>query len=342
MPSADYDSSCNGTWFLSKYFVSSSAFPSSSNAFAASNGHISLSTTTYNTLDADIKSAIREVKIPYQKGTGTAGSVVTGENGLTTRIFLPSSTELGCTAADFTYGTPKEIGAVLNYFSGATNATRMATYPDGTAGTWWTRTPDSTSTTKQLIINTNGAGHSFSCTTSNGVRPMFIIPGDKEIELNDDGSYSIAVSKLGDLAEGTIVTLNENGSPVEFYIAKHNYELELNVEPRTLLVRKNCYNDARQWHTSKVNAYASSTIDTWLNNEYKTFLDSNIQEAIGSTYFYYTPGEGSNTVKTLSRSIFILSVTEIGLKASYANIEGAALPISNLLKRAYLNDTVVV
>ena len=146
--------------------------------------------------------------------------------------------------------------------------------------------------------------------------------------------------QLGDIAEGSIVNLNENGSPAEFYVAKHDYESALNGAGRTLLVRKDCY-DARAWHSPNVNAYASSVIDAWLNGDYKALLDAGVQNIIGATKFYYTPGNGDTTVVTLERSIFLLSVTELGLKDNYANVEGTALPISSTLRMAYLNGSLV-
>ena len=51
--------------------------------------------------------------------------------------------------------------------------------------------------------------------------------------------------RLSDMEEGALVKLKESGSPVEFYVAKHDYESELNGSGRTLLVRKDCY-DNRQ------------------------------------------------------------------------------------------------
>ena len=33
---------------------------------------------------------------------------------------------------------------------------------------------------------------------------------------------------LSDFEEGALVKLNENGSPVEFYVTKHDYEPDLN------------------------------------------------------------------------------------------------------------------
>lgn len=139
---------------------------------------------------------------------------------------------------------------------------------------------------------------------------------------------------LSTLTEGSIVKLNENGSPVEFYVAKHNYESGLNGSGRTLVVRASAY-DKGAWNSSNVNAYASSTVDIWLNGTYKGLLDADVKSAIGTTKFYYTSGNGSTSVTTLSRSIFLLSLTELGLTASYANTEGSALPIAGTLRSAY-------
>ena len=153
----------------------------------------------------------------------------------------------------------------------------------------------------------------------------------------------MATVTLGSKAEGSIVKLKENGVLVDFYIAKHNYESGLNGSGRTLLVRKDCY-DTRQWHSSNVNAYATSTIDTWLNSTYKNLLDANIRTQMGTTKFYYTPGNNNWTVTTLERSVLLLSATELGQTNTYLKAEGTALSttVINLLKIAYLNGSAVV
>lgn len=151
----------------------------------------------------------------------------------------------------------------------------------------------------------------------------------------------MATTTLGNKSVGSIVKLKENGVLVDFYVAKHDYENGLNGSGRTLVVRKDCY-DTRQWHTSNVNAYATSTIDTWLNSTYKNLLDADIRGVIGTTKIKYTPGNGNTTVGTLERAIFLLSVTELGRSASYANTEGTALSIASSLQIAYLNGSAVV
>ena len=149
----------------------------------------------------------------------------------------------------------------------------------------------------------------------------------------------MASTKLANKAVGSIIKLKESGTLVEFYVAKHDYENGLNGNGRTLIVRKDCY-DMRAFSNSN-NAYANSSLDSWLCNTYLKLLDADIQAAIGTTKFYYTPGNGNTTVTTLQRAVFQLSLTELGKTASYANTEGSALPIASTLQIAYMNGSAV-
>ena len=154
-------------------------------------------------------------------------------------------------------------------------------------------------------------------------------------------SFDIPFAKgipLSTITPGAILYLNESGSPVPFYIAKHDYESGLNGAGRTLLVRKDCYDD-RVFGNN--NAYANSYLDSWLRNTYLKLLDADIQAAIGTTKFYYTIGNGNNTVTTLQRAVFQLSLTELGKSYYYANTEGSALPIASTLQIAYRKGSAV-
>lgn len=146
---------------------------------------------------------------------------------------------------------------------------------------------------------------------------------------------------ISKLAEGSLIKINENGSPVEFYVAKHDYESGLNGAGRTLVVRKDCY-DNRAWHSSNVNAWASCTLRSWLNGTYKNLLDADIRGVIGTTKYYYIPGNGTTSVTTRSDAVFQLSVTELGIAGSAANAQGTALPIASTLQIAYRNGSAVV
>lgn len=148
----------------------------------------------------------------------------------------------------------------------------------------------------------------------------------------------MATTTLGSKATGSIIKLKENDKLVEFYVGVHNYESSLNGAGRTLVVRKDTYDD-RVWDNGNVNAYASSDLDSWFNSTYKNMLDADIRSLIGTTKIRYTPGNGNNTVGTLERAIFALSLTELGQSHTYANTEGSALPIASTLRIAYRNGS---
>lgn len=130
-------------------------------------------------------------------------------------------------------------------------------------------------------------------------------------------SFATAAYNLFDVAEGETVLMDEGSNVVEFIVAKHDYESELNGAGRTLLIRKR-YPTLMNWDSSW-SAYAQSDINTWLNGEYLNTFSSAQKEAIGSTTFYYTPGftamdfsVGSSKVSTMSKAVFLPSAHEFG------------------------------
>ena len=146
------------------------------------------------------------------------------------------------------------------------------------------------------VIQTSGAPYYNYNGTSNaqGYCPAFMLPLTAPIRLLADGTYDLVpedpslsaqtVSTLAEEQSGTAVQLNqipagsvlkikENGQDVDFYVARHNYESDLNGAGRTLMVRKDCY-DNQVWDSGNVNAYATSDLDSWFNSTYKNMLDA--------------------------------------------------------------------
>ena len=103
-------------------------------------------------------------------------------------------------------------------------------------------------------------------------------------------------------------------------------------------MRKDGY-DWRQWNATSKNTYSSSAIDDWLTGTYAALLSSYVRSLIGTTKIRYTPGNGNDALSTLQRSIFLLSMTELGKTGSFFNTEGTALPIAATLEIAYRNGT---
>lgn len=154
---------------------------------------------------------------------------------------------------------------------------------------------------------------------------------------------------LAELPEGSIIKLNEDDAPVEFYIAEHNYESDLNGAGRTLLVRKDCYasyNLAN--YSSPSNYFPNTSVYAILNGTYKVKLDSAVRIAMGTTSFKTVQtfrnlmnNKISGTMTTVSAAVFVLSKTEINNSTNYNLSEGAQLPISDTLKIALFNGKAV-
>lgn len=149
--------------------------------------------------------------------------------------------------------------------------------------------------------------------------------------------------KLSELPAGALVRLTEGGVATNFMIGDHNYESGLNGSGRTILVRHYCY-DNRAWHSANQAAmsatqYAKCELDAWFNEEYKNKFSAEMQELMATTMFYYTVGGGDSTLSTLSRSVFALSMTELGWTYSKQFVEGSKLSAYVALRRCYYSGS---
>lgn len=187
-PSSVYDDSCNGTWLLMKDIYENRQWHSSNtNDYANSTIHSYLNSTFLNLFESNIKNAIKQVKLPYRKGSGTSTTVTSGSNGLSAKIFLLSATE-----TSFNFSTmPSGEGAELAYFKGCadnSSDSKRVAYLNGSAAGWWLRSPYCGSFGNALGVGSNGDWSGRGCSYSGGVRPALILPSS--LLVSDDGTVS--------------------------------------------------------------------------------------------------------------------------------------------------------
>lgn len=182
LPSSMYDSSCNGTWLLMKNILSLQKWDRTNNDYENSDIKASLDSEYiyYN-----VNASIKQVKLPYNKSVAPGGTVSSGANGLSARLFLLSGYEVGWTTS-----TNKNFpvdGACLSYFNGAsvTDAKRIGYY-NGTANNWWLRSPNGvkTSCTYAWYADASGSWGAYTVTNSYGVRPAMILPSGMLVDSN--------------------------------------------------------------------------------------------------------------------------------------------------------------
>ena len=237
----------------------------------------------------------------------------------------------------------------------------------------WTDPPDKTSQPSgqtiatwsyTRIVRKTGSQptgpHDGELVVSSSVRDQYATTGYVDTGLTNDTTYyyaayayntdgvasegafasatPIAGTPLGNLAEGTLIKILENGSPVEFYLAKHSYEPGLNGQGRELVVRKGCFSQVPYDQTTgdiDINDYMRSSF-TSACSSYVSNLSEFVQSKIGTTKFPYYIVEAALNISnhswyynytntTGTAAVFNPSATELGCTSNRSG-DGTRLP----------------
>nr|UVY38144.1 MAG: hypothetical protein [Bacteriophage sp.] len=175
LPSSAYDASCNGVWVVMKDIYTTSTF-GNNNSYKDSSIHSYLNSTFYNLIDSQIRAVIKQVKIPY-----TNSGVQSGANGLSTKVFLLSGTEVGFSGASYM----NTEGAKLSYFD---SASKRVAYNGSSAANWWLRSPGVGNSYYVWNVKSDGSDDYWYCGNTCGVRPAFVLPST--LVVSDDGTVS--------------------------------------------------------------------------------------------------------------------------------------------------------
>lgn len=182
--SSAYGSNANGTWLMMKNIYEKRQWNSAnSGTYATSTIHTYLNGTFLGLLGSGVQSKIKEIKIPYSTDYQT---VVSGSNGLSAKIFLASTTEIGLTEANCDYSGYLTEGACLKYFKPTTTSDDWdlgIAYYNGRADTWWLRTLRGHKTARDPIyVTTTGYVEVEGLyTSSEGIRPLLVLPSDTPV-----------------------------------------------------------------------------------------------------------------------------------------------------------------
>lgn len=180
LPSSAYDASCNGVWVVMKDIYTTMKWDGSNNDYLNSDMTAYLNGTFISLIDADIRNAIKQVKIPYTNYSNN--NVMSGSNGLSCKVFLLSGTEVGFSGVSYM----NTEGAKLSYFD---SASKRVAYNGSSAAIWWLRSPLTSDYNYVWRVNTDGSSYDYWYNYSYGVRPAFILPST--LVVSDDGTVSV-------------------------------------------------------------------------------------------------------------------------------------------------------
>lgn len=180
LPSSAYDASCNGVWVVMKDIYTTMKWDGSNNDYLNSDMTAYLNGTFISLIDADIRNAIKQVKIPYTNYSNN--NVMSGSSGLSCKVFLLSGTEVGFSSVSYM----NTEGAKLSYFD---SASKRVAYNGSSAALWWLRSPRTRDGSSVWLVNTGGSDGNNWYFSSYGVRPAFILPST--LVVSDDGTVSV-------------------------------------------------------------------------------------------------------------------------------------------------------
>lgn len=179
LPSSAYDASCNGVWVVMKDIYTTMKWDGSNNDYLNSDMTAYLNGTFISLIDADIRNAIKQVKIPYTNYSNN--NVMSGSNGLSCKVFLLSGTEVGFSGVS--YMTTE--GAKLSYFD---SASKRVAYNGSSAAVWWLRSPSTSNSYYVWLVKSDGSDDGWNYFNTFGVRPAFVLPST--LVVSDDGTVS--------------------------------------------------------------------------------------------------------------------------------------------------------
>lgn len=179
LPSSAYDASCNGVWVVMKDIYTTMKWDGSNNDYLNSDMTAYLNGTFISLIDADIRNAIKQVKIPYTNYSNN--NVMSGSNGLSCKVFLLSGTEVGFSGVSYM----NTEGAKLSYFD---SASKRVAYNGSSAAEWWLRSPRTDNGSLVWYVKSDGSSDRWGYNVTYGVRPAFVLPST--LVVSDDGTVS--------------------------------------------------------------------------------------------------------------------------------------------------------
>lgn len=179
LPSSAYDASCNGVWVVMKDIYTTMKWDGSNNDYLNSDMTAYLNGTFISLIDADIRNAIKQVKIPYTNYSNN--NVMSGSNGLSCKVFLLSGTEVGFSGVSYM----NTEGAKLSYFD---SASKRVAYNGSSAAGWWLRSPYTNYGGNVWRVESDGSNDLWYYNDTDGVRPAFVLPST--LVVSDDGTVS--------------------------------------------------------------------------------------------------------------------------------------------------------
>ena len=180
---------------------------------------------------------------------------------------------------------------------------------------WWERSPCAGSSANFCIVgsdsSTGGTAYSYTAKRLAGLAPAFKVGSNPPPQ------------PIGALAVGSSVFLKTYEPVLEYnvdteFVIVHQGNPDSSIYDSscdgTWLLKKTLYENTEKWDTNNVNNFATSHMNTWLNNTY--FNQIVAKDIIKKVNLPYLPGGTASSIQNMETSVFLLGLVEVGADSS--------------------------
>ena len=295
-PSSLYDSSCNGTWVLQKEIPRKHTWYNDNNdhwnTYPGSYMDTYANNEYFNSIEADIRNRIKQVKIPYTLYGYADPS--TGANGHPVKVFPLSAWEIGATG-DFR--SPVD-GSRLAYFDATNEASskRVATY-DGSAIVWSTRSPCTNDHDNIVEVKADGSLYAYGSKTNPqlGYRFAFILPSD--LYVDDSGHVITNTPPVISGSNGALGTFGDTPPSYQYTVT--------DAQGGAVSVQEKLDNVVKRTYNVSLGSQNNFTISA---SDWRSVLNGNHTMAVTAT-----DSQGASSTRSMT---LIKNVTSLGFTLS--------------------------
>ena len=274
-------------------------------------------------LPSELTSVIKTTSI-YSDNTGGGSDVASYVNTTQDELYLLAEFEI---FGARTYANSAERNYQKQYAYYVAGNSKVKYRYNSTAAVvfWWERSVDAPTANNFCGVNTNGTANRAFASSSRGLAPAFKVGSNPPPQ------------PISALAVGSSVFLKTYDPVLEYnvdteFVIVHQGNPDSSIYDSscdgTWLLKKTLYENTEKWDTNNVNNFATSHMNTWLNNTY--FNQIVAKDIIKKVNLPYLPGGTASSIQNMETSVFLLGLVEVGADSSTAGwstmpVDGAKL-----------------
>ncbi len=270
-------------------------------------------------LPSDLTSVIKTTVL-YTDNVGGGTNNASNVTATNDELYLLSEWEVSG-VNNYANSAEKNYQKRYAYYTAGNSRIKYRHGSTSTAAIWWIRSTYAITqkTSAFCLISSEGENDWGTVYYSEGLAPAFKVGSNPPPQ------------PISALAIGSSVFCNVDGVKTEFIVVHQGNPDSSTYDSScdgTWLLKKTLCENTEKWDTNNINNFATSHMNTWLNNTYLNQIV--VKDIIKKVNIPYLPGGTASAIQNMETSVFLLGLVEVGADSSTAGwstmpVDGAKL-----------------